>query len=334
QTVVNFVSAISPGPADEAAQTVTLSVSGNTNAALFSAGPAFTGSGATRTLTYTPATNNCGTATITAQAQDNGGAANGGVDTSTQTFVINVSCVNQPPSLTKGADKTVLDATAQTVNGWATAISPGPANEAAQVVNFLITGNTNPALFSAGPAVSANGTLTYTPAANANGTAAITLVIHDNGGTANGGVDTSAAQTFTINVSAVNDPPAFTKGADQAVLENAGAQTVVNFVSAISPGPADEAAQTVTLSVSGNTNAALFSAGPAFTGSGATRNLTYTPAANSCGTATITAQAQDNGGTANGGVDTSTQTFMMNVSCVNQPPSFTKGADQTVLEDA
>src|SRR6185503_10493874 len=198
-TVANFISAISPGPADEAAQTVTLSVSGNTNAALFSAGPAFTGSGATRNLTYTPATNDCGTATITAQAQDNGGTANGGVDTSTQTFVINVSCVNQAPSFTKGADQTVLqDAAAQTVNGWATAISPGPANEAAQVVNFLITGNTNPALFSAGPAVSATGVLTYTPAANANGTAAVTLVIHDNGGTANGGVDTSAAQTFNI----------------------------------------------------------------------------------------------------------------------------------------
>ena len=31
--------------------------------------------------------------------------------------------------------------------------------------------------------------------------------IHDNGGTANGGVDTSAAQTFTITVTAVNDAP-------------------------------------------------------------------------------------------------------------------------------
>ena len=64
--------------------------------------------------------------------------------------------------------------------------------------------------------------LTYTPAANAFGTATITLDLKDNGGTANGGVDTSAPQTFTITVNNVNQPPSFTKGADQTVLEDAG----------------------------------------------------------------------------------------------------------------
>ena len=49
--------------------------------------------------------------------------------------------------------------------------------------------------------------LTYTPAANQNGTATITLRITDNGGTANGGIDVSATQTFVITVTAVNDPP-------------------------------------------------------------------------------------------------------------------------------
>ena len=65
----------------------------------------------------------------------------------------------------------------------------------------------NNGLFSAQPAVSSTGTLTYTPAANANGSATVSVQIHDNGGTANGGVDTSAAQTFTITVNAVNDAP-------------------------------------------------------------------------------------------------------------------------------
>ena len=49
----------------------------------------------------------------------------------------------------------------------------------------------------------------------------------DDGGTANGGVDTSAAQTFTIAVAGVNDPPTFTAGPDQTVAEDAGAQTVI-----------------------------------------------------------------------------------------------------------
>ena len=56
--------------------------------------------------------------------------------------------------------------------------------------------------------------LTYTAAPNATGTATITVALQDNGGTANGGVDTSAPQTFTITVTPVNDAPVFTAGAE------------------------------------------------------------------------------------------------------------------------
>jgi VCBS repeat-containing protein len=330
QTVNPWATAISPGPPDESGQTVTFQVTGNTNAALFATPPAVSSAGV---LTYTPATDQFGTATITLVAMDDGGTANGGVDTSApQTFVINVTNVNHAPSFTKGADQTVLeDAGAQTVPNWATAISAGP-NEGSQTVTFQVTGDTNAALFSVAPAVSPTGTLTYTPAANANGSATITLVLKDNGGTANGGVDTSAPQSFVINVTAVNDAPSFTKGADQTVLENSGPQTVSPWATAISAGPPDESGQTLTFQVTANSNAALFAAGPAVSSTGV---LTFTPATNNFGSATITLDLKDNGGTANGGVDTSaTQTFVINVTNVNQPPSFTKGADQTVLEDA
>src|SRR5262249_12635011 len=148
-----------------------------------------------------------------------------------------------------------------------------------------------------GPAVSSTGTLTFTPAANANGSATITLVLKDSGGTANGGVDTSAAQTFTITVTAVNDAPSFTKGADQTVLQNAAAQTVANWATAISAGPADESGQALNFIVSNN-NSALFSAQPAISSTG---TLTYTPATGATGSATVTVQLHDNGGTANGG---------------------------------
>jgi len=42
------------------------------------------------------------------------------------------------------------------------------------------------------PSIDTSGNLTYTLAANAFGTEAVTVRAHDNGGTANGGVDTSA----------------------------------------------------------------------------------------------------------------------------------------------
>src|SRR5204863_604585 len=125
-----------------------------------------------------------------------------------------------------------------------------------------ITGNTNTALFSAGPAVSSAGTLTYTPAADANGSATITTNLKDDGGTANGGVDTSASQTFTITVNAVNDVPSFTKGADQTVNNQAGAQSVPGWATNISAGPGNESSQTVTFQVTSNTNPGLFTNGP------------------------------------------------------------------------
>lgn len=328
QTVSGWATLVSPGGgADEAGQTLTFAITNNTNAALFSAVPAVAADG---TLTYTPAGNANGSATITLKLQDNGGGTN---ESATQSFVINVTSINDAPSFTKGPDKTTLeDSGAQTFAGWATAISSGPANESGQTLTFAITNNTNSGLFSAGPSIGPTGTLTYTPATNANGSATITLKITDNGGTTGGGVDESATQTFDINVTAVNDVPSFTKGSDQNVNEDAGPQTAAGWATSISAGPADESTQTLTFAITANTNAGLFSAGPAVAANG---DLTYTPAANANGTATITLRISDNGGTANSGFDTSaTQTFVIMVGAVNDPPSFTKGVDQTVNEDA
>src|SRR5438093_888828 len=98
--------------------------------------------------------------------------ANGGVDGSAkQSFRITVNSVNDAPSFVKGADQTVdEDAGAQSVSGWATAISAGPANESGQAVDFVVT-NDNNGLFSGQPAISATGTLSYTPTADAFGSA-------------------------------------------------------------------------------------------------------------------------------------------------------------------
>jgi hypothetical protein len=125
----------------------------------------------------------------------------------TVTLVHTITAVNDVPSFTKGTDQTVNeDAGAQTVTGWATGLSTGPADETSQTLSFNTT-NDNNALFSVQPTIDSNGNLNYTPAANANGTATVTVFITDNGGTANGGVNTSTSQTFTITVNAINDAP-------------------------------------------------------------------------------------------------------------------------------
>ena len=107
--------------------------------------------------------------------------------------------VNAVPSFTKGLNQVTRPAAVvNTVANWATNISQG-AGDSGQFVDFIVS-NDNPSLFSVQPAITANGTLTYTPAASMPGKATVSVKIHDDGGTTNGGVDTSAVQTFTIEV--------------------------------------------------------------------------------------------------------------------------------------
>jgi len=153
------------------------------------------GSGSTRTLQITPVANLFGSSTITLTVSGNNG------QTMTDTFVLTVNSVNDAPSFTKGANQTINEnSLAQTVDNWATNLSPGPANEAGQTLTFVIAGNSNPSLFAAAPAISSTGKLTYTPATGVSGVATIVVALMDNGGTANGGIDTSATQSFNITV--------------------------------------------------------------------------------------------------------------------------------------
>lgn len=247
-------------------------------------------------------------------------ADNGVGSPASQSFTLRIVPVNQAPSFTKGANQTIPeDAGPQTVAAWATAISVGPASDTGQSISFE-TAVDAPALFAAGPSVAANGTLSFTPAANACGTANVGVTARDDGGTAHGGVDVSAQQSFQIVVTCVNDAPSFTAGGNVTVAEDSGTYSTA-WASAVSRGGgSDEASQVLTFQVS-NDNTALFTQQPAITSAGV---LTFTPAGNANGIATATVSLKDDGGTANGGVDTSaSSTFTITVTPVNDPPVAT-----------
>jgi PAS domain-containing protein len=303
KTVSAWATAISPGPVSESSQIVTFTVSAD-NTGLFAVQPAIAPNG---TLTFTPAADANGVATVSVTAHDDGGTANGGTDASApRTFTVTVDPVDDPPGFSAGGDQTILeDAGAQSVSGWATAVSPGPANESSQAVTFTASAD-NTALFGVQPAVAPNGTLTYTSAANANGVATVTVIAHDDGGTANGGIDDSPPHTFTVTVGPVNDAPSFNAGPDQTVVSLLGAQSIPGWATNILPGPGDESSQSVSFIVT-NDNPGLFAAQPAVAPDG---TLTFTPTLLAVGSATVTVRAADNGGTANGGNDKSPpQTF-------------------------
>ncbi|GDY22183.1 hypothetical protein LBMAG56_35300 [Verrucomicrobiota bacterium] len=164
-------------------------VVGNTNTALVTATIT---QGTNLTLAFAPDGN--GTSQISVSATDAGDLA------VTNTFVVTVNPVNDAPGFTKGPNQTVVENSgAQTVPGWATMRSAGPPNESGQMLSFMVLNDSN-SLFSAQPAVSADGTLTFTPAASATGTATVSVYVQDDGGTERHGVDRSATQTFTIAI--------------------------------------------------------------------------------------------------------------------------------------
>ncbi len=259
-------------------------------------------------LRYTPPTDFNGPVTFQVRASIGNTVA--GLGGNAITATITVIPVNDRPSFTAANPPAVLeDSGSATVTGWVSSFTPGPANESdQQVLSYTLSGVTNPSLFSSAPTLDISGTLRYTPAPDANGTSQITVVVRDDGGTANGGVDTSLPQTFTITVAPVNDKPAFTAANPPAVLESTGTHSIGGFIASFTPGPANESTQQIAaVIVDQVSNPALFSALPTVSVNG---TLSYTLASSGFGTSTFRVRVQDDGGTSNGGVDTSDpQTF-------------------------
>jgi uncharacterized delta-60 repeat protein len=142
-----------------------------------------------------------GATRVTVNSAVNGGAT--AIAATPNTITTSITAVNDAPSFTKGTNQTVTAGdTLQTIPLWATGLFTGPADEASQTVTYQIVSNSNPSLFTVAPTIAATGQLTYQPVSTITTTTVVTLgvVAQDNGGTANGGVDTSVIQTFTITI--------------------------------------------------------------------------------------------------------------------------------------
>lgn len=153
---------------------------------------------------------------------------------STSTLTLMVGDINDPPSFVKGADLIIpINSAPQTHNNWATMLRKGPANESSQLLDFILTNDKN-SLFAIQPAIDANGKLTYIPAANQYGKATVTVQIHDNGGTVNGGIDISTAQTFVIAIKPVGITDTYTTTKNvpliSSVTSNDGASGIGTMV--------------------------------------------------------------------------------------------------------
>ena len=285
-------------------QTLTVTASSN-NTALINPSITYTSPNSTGTLKFTPVANSFGTATITLTVMDNGGTLNGGVDKTSVQFTVTVNQVNFPPTINTPSNVTIDEnAGEQTVD--LTGISSGGGGN----VTLTVTASSNntalvvPTVHYTSP--NSTGTLTFTPAANSFGSAIITVTVSDDGG-----ANTTSVQ-FTVTVNFVNVAPTIDTPANVTINENAGQQTV--NLTGITAG--DDESQTLTVTASSN-NTALINPTVTYTSPNSTGTLTFTPAANSFGTATITVTVMDNGGTANGGVDKTSVQFTVTVNQVS-----------------
>jgi CSLREA domain-containing protein len=266
-------------------------------------------------FTYTPAANYEGPDAFTYKASD------GTAESPEARVEITVNAVNDAPTISDIADqRTNEDTATQDISFTIGDVETSAANltlEGSSSDTTLVP-NANVTFEGSGT----DRTLKVTPAANQFGEATITVSVSDG--------EESTSDTFELVVISLNDAPSFTKGADQTKDEDAGAQSVLNWATNISAGP-NESGQTVSFEVTNNTNPALFSTQPSVASNG---TLTYTPAPDAFGMATVSVKITDNGGTDNGGVNESVvETFTITVNAVNDAPTVALSSGAQCLSD-
>ena len=307
------LSGISSGAANEIQYLTVTAVSSNP-ALIPSPTVSYANANTFGTVTFVPAINATGTATISVTVND-GQAQN---NTVTRTFTVTVTDVNQLPTLDAPANLAInANAGLQTVN--LTGISSGAANESQTLTVTAVS--SNPALIS-NPTVnyaSANttGTLTFTPVKNAAGTVTITVKVND-GQTQNNTI----TRTFTVTVKAPNTPPTLNAPANLAIDASSGLQTV--NLSGISAGAAGEI-QTLTVTAVSSNPALIPNPTVNYASANATGTLTFTPVNSATGTATISVTVNDGQVQSN----TVTRTFTRYGQC--RGPDANAESDQRFL---
>ncbi|MBP3998729.1 beta strand repeat-containing protein, partial [Pseudomonas koreensis] len=301
-------------------------------------------------LVFTPFANHNGTAAFTFQVQDDGGTTNGGVDTdpTANTITFDIASVNDAPA---GMDKTVSFSEGGTYTFSATDFgftdpNDTPANGFAAVVITTLPSSSDGTLTLNGVAVTAGqvipvsslNQLVFTPVLGRNGGSigAFTFQVRDDGGVGNGGIDTDqSANTITFSIGSVNDAPA---GTDKTISFNEDgshtfsatdfgftdpndtpANAFSKLIITTLPSPSDGKLTLNGVDVSVGQSISV----------GSLNQLVFTPFANHKGTVAFTFQVQDDGGVANGGLDTdlTANTITFSIVTVNDAPA---GTDKSI----
>lgn len=313
-------------------------------------------------VSFVPAPDFNGAVTITATFDDQGNTGSGGAKQDQQTFTINVSAINDAPSIAAvasisvdedqetaisgisfadvDAGSGVVKATFAAVSGTLAATDGGGVTVAGSGTNTVVLTGTIAAINSF---ISA-GSLKYTPVANATGNVSLSVNINDNGhsGADPGGpspTSEEASTTVVLTLVAVNDAPVITGTAPIAVTEDVN-KTISGMSLSDEDAGSESVGMTFTLPGATGTLAATSGSGVTVTGSNtaalslagtvtninafiAGNNITYLPASNLNGDVTLTLTATDNGHTGTGGALQAVPVqVILRIAAVNDVPSI------------
>ncbi len=330
QQMVNLTG-IGPGGSGEM-QVLTVTATSDNTGLIPDPTVTYTSANATGSIAYTPVADQSGTAVITVTVMDDGGTADGGMNTVSQMFTVTVTDVNDAPTLDAIADPAAIleESGQQTVNF--AGVGAGAANETQVLTVTATSDNTglipNPVVTYT--SANATGSIAYTPVPNQSGTAVITVTVMDDGGTADGGMD-MFSRMFTVTVTDVNDAPTLNAIMDPAAILEDAMQQSLNLTG-IGPGGSGEV-QVLSVTATSSDTGLIPDPTVTYTSANATGSIAYTPVANQSGTAVITVTVMDDGGTADGGMNTVSQMFTVAVTAVDDPPMAVLDT-ATVLEDA
>jgi Calcineurin-like phosphoesterase/Immunoglobulin domain/Purple acid Phosphatase, N-terminal domain/Bacterial Ig domain len=268
----------------------------------------FGGGGSNRTVTVTPAANESGICTITVFVND----TNFGM--SSRTFTLTVNPVNDVPLISPPANQSITEDSTVILLPFTVRDVETPA------ANLTVTASSsNPGLVPAASILlggsGTNRALTITPVPNQFGAATITLTASDSAG----GISST---NFVVNVTPVNDAPVVSTFTDLITNEDTPTAALPFTIGDLETPAAN-------LAVIGTSSDLLLvpEANITFGGSGTSRSVTVTPAANRFGTATITVTIRDAEGLA------ASNSFGLTVLAVNDSPIISGLADQSTGED-
>ncbi|HVY70035.1 MAG TPA: tandem-95 repeat protein [Verrucomicrobiae bacterium] len=265
------------------------------------------GIGGNWTLDMTLVPNAFGSTTITLSSTDDSSA------TGSSSFVLTVTPVNDPPTISPLANNTVNeDATIAPLNFTVADID-------SPVASLTVTAHSSDQTLVPDANLSVTGAgsgrqLGIVLAPNANGTATIQLTVSDGA--------LSASTSFQLTVNPVNDPPTITSITDFTVAEDATITPV-----AFTVGDIDSPVGSLAVTATSSNTGLVPNANLKVNGSGANRTLDIALAPNENGSSTITLTVSD-------GSLGSLTAFLLTVTPVDDPPTVSTPANVTVNEDS